>query len=167
MTRRVFGPSRGRRRRRLLAVPVLLVACAGLFWIGGAQAVHDTGAFELDGNATNNAVPGDDWDNVCHQVTHSDCSTTNDTTGATAVSWVSEPNTSASIFTVASKDPNDVSTWSWKDQGVACPIRTTCSTASRRGIRRGRATFCSSAPTGSTTAATPSRVSGSSRTRSR
>jgi hypothetical protein len=93
-----------------------------LFWIGGAAAVHDTGAFELDGNATNNpAVAGDDWDNVCHQVTGTDCSTSNNTSasgGATAVEWVSEPNPSASIFTGGgSKDPQDLNQWAWKDAG--------------------------------------------------
>ncbi|MDQ1604401.1 MAG: hypothetical protein QOE01_2246, partial [Actinomycetota bacterium] len=29
-----------------------------------AGAVHATGAFELDGNATNGGAAGDDWDNV-------------------------------------------------------------------------------------------------------
>jgi hypothetical protein len=119
MAERILGPTGTRRRRRFLAVPILLVACAALFWIVGAQAVHDTGAFELDGNATNNpAVLGDDWDNVCHQVTGTDCSTTNNTTGASAVDWVAEPNPSASIFTGGgSKDPQDLNQWAWKDAG--------------------------------------------------
>jgi hypothetical protein len=83
-----------------------------------AQAVHDTGIFELDGNATNGAPAGDDWDNVCHQVLGNDCSTSNNTTGATAVDWVAEPNGSASIFTGGgSKDPQDISNWAWKDAG--------------------------------------------------
>src|SRR5262252_1563759 len=88
-----------------------------------AFAVHDTGAFELDGNAVNNpAVPGDDWDNVCHQVTHADCSTANDTTGATAVDWVSEPNLNATIFTGGgSKDPQDINQWAWKDGAGGLP----------------------------------------------
>jgi hypothetical protein len=95
-----------------------MAACAALFWIGGAQAVHDTGAFELDGNATNNAAPGDDWDNVCHQVTGTDCSTSTNTTGASAVDWVAESNPNLSIFTGGgSKDPNDVNQWAWKDAG--------------------------------------------------
>jgi len=119
MTQRVLGPKGGWRRRRLLAVPILLVACAALFWIGGASAVHNTGNFELDGNATNNpAVPGDDWDNVCHQVLHTDCSTTSDTSSASAVSFVSEPNRSTSIFFGGgSKDPSDISAWQWKNEG--------------------------------------------------
>jgi hypothetical protein len=104
-----------------------------LFWIAGASAVHDTGAFELDGNATNDStVLGDDWDNVCHEVTGTDCSTSNNTTGAIAVSWTgdilnggtdpfaNDPN--ATIFTGGgSKDPQDVSNWAWKDGAGGLP----------------------------------------------
>jgi hypothetical protein len=87
-----------------------------------ALAVHDTGAFELDANAVNGPAPGDDWDNVCHQVTGTDCSTTSNTTCATAVDWVSEPNTNATIFTGGgSKDPQDVSNWAWKDGAGGLP----------------------------------------------
>ena len=39
------------RRRGGLVLPMLLVACVAMFWIAGAQAVHDDGFFELDGNA--------------------------------------------------------------------------------------------------------------------
>jgi hypothetical protein len=88
-----------------------------------ASAVHDTGAFQLDGNATTqNPPPGDDWDVVCHQVTGSDCSTTNNTNGASAVDWVSEPNPNASIFTGGgSKDPQDINNWAWKDGAGGLP----------------------------------------------
>ncbi|NYJ04580.1 hypothetical protein [Petropleomorpha daqingensis] len=90
--------------------------------IPAAHAVHDTGAFELDGDATNGATPGDDWDNVCHQVLGNDCSTTSNTTGATAVDWVAESNLNASIFTGGgSKDPQDVSSWNWKDGAGGLP----------------------------------------------
>ncbi len=116
--------SRLGRRRWLTAVIATLAAIAAVtaFGVGPAAAVHDTGAFELDGNATNNpAVAGDDWDNVCHQVIHSDCSTTSDTSalgGATAVDWVAEMNPSSSIFTGGgSKDPQDINQWAWKDAG--------------------------------------------------
>src|SRR5262249_54282490 len=122
MARRVLGSSGSRRRRGFLLGPILLVALAGLFWIGGAQAVHDTGAFELDGNAVNGAAPGDDWDNVCHQVLQADCSTTSNTNGATAVDWVSEPNTNTTIFTGGgSKDPQDINQWAWKDGAGGLP----------------------------------------------
>jgi len=105
--------------RSALVVIGTVIGLLGLYFIPAAQAVHDTGAFELDGNATNNpAVAGDDWDNVCHQVIGSDCSTTNNTTGATAVSFVTEANPNSSIFTGGgSKDPIDISSWAWKDAG--------------------------------------------------
>jgi hypothetical protein len=115
------GMSRRGRRRWWIAVIGSVSAAVAIttFGIGPASAVHDTGAFELDGNAVNDpAVTGDDWDNVCHQVTGSDCSTTNNTNGATAVDWVSEPNPSATIFTGGgSKDPQDINQWAWKDAG--------------------------------------------------
>jgi hypothetical protein len=97
----------------------LLVMTVG---IPMALAVHDTGAFELDGNAVNGTAPGDDWDNVCHQVTGTDCSTTSNTTGATAVDWVAEPNLNATIFTGGgSKDPQDINNWAWKDGAGGLP----------------------------------------------
>jgi hypothetical protein len=113
-----------RRRWFTAGIAVILASFAlTAFNAEPAFAVHDTGAFELDGNAVNNpAVPGDDWDNVCHQVTHSDCSTSNNTTGATAVDWVSEPNLNATIFTGGgSKDPQDINQWAWKDGAGGLP----------------------------------------------
>jgi hypothetical protein len=113
------------RQRRLAAVIAALLAAAAMvaFNVAPAAAVHDTGKFELDGNAVNNpAVAGDDWDNVCHQVLHTDCSTTSDTSGATAVDWVAEPNLNASIFTGGgSKDPQDINKWAWKDDAGGLP----------------------------------------------
>src|SRR5215212_5943428 len=84
-----------------------------------ALAVNNTGAFELDGNATNGALAGDDWDNVCHEVLGTDCSTSSNTSGATAVSWAAELDPSASIFTGGgSKDPEDPgNSWAWKNEG--------------------------------------------------
>jgi hypothetical protein len=101
-----------------------LVAAAAITVIDvePAAAVHDTGAFELDGNAVNGAAPGDDWDNVCHQVLGTDCSTSSNTSGATAVDWVAEPNLNASIFTGGgSKDPIDINQWAWKDGAGGLP----------------------------------------------
>jgi hypothetical protein len=114
----------GRRRLRWLIPAITAVTVASAVTIGTERvgAVHDTGAFELDGNAVNGPAPGDDWDNVCHQVTGSDCSTTSNTNGATAVDWVSEPNLNATIFTGGgSKDPQDVSQWAWKDGAGGLP----------------------------------------------
>jgi hypothetical protein len=114
---------RGKRTWKLLTACLAAVLVTGIA-MPAALAVHDTGAFELDGNATNGPAPGDDWDNVCHQVTGSDCSTTNDTTGATAVDWAAEPNVNTTIFTGGgSKDPNDVSQWAWNDGGGGLPAK--------------------------------------------
>src|SRR5690242_21173349 len=116
MARKVVGPTGSRRRRWLFLCMAIAAIATAVVFIPSAFAVHDTGAFELDGNATNSAAtPGDDWDNVCHQVTGADCSTTNNTNGASGVSWISEPNLNSSIFTGGgSKDPQDVSNWAWK-----------------------------------------------------
>jgi hypothetical protein len=123
-TRWLFGriPKGRTRLLAILAAFTVLAVYAAL----PAYAVHDTGIFQLDGDASSTTQPGspptpaatDDWDKVCHQVVGSDCSTTSNTTGATAVDWVSEPNPSASIFTGGgSKDPQDISNWAWKDAG--------------------------------------------------
>jgi hypothetical protein len=96
-----------------------------------AQAVHDTGIFQLDGDAqtsTNTAgtpAASDDWDKVCNQATGgglAGCGTTAVTSGATAVSWTAEPNVNSSIFTGGgSKDPNDINQWAWKDDAGGLP----------------------------------------------
>jgi hypothetical protein len=104
----------------------------GAFSASSAFAVHDTGRFELDGNATRTV--SDDWDEVCHKVTITDdltdnvnnipdeCATAADPNGATAVSWAAELDTNATIFTGGgSKDPEDVSAWAWKDGAGGLP----------------------------------------------
>jgi hypothetical protein len=107
------------RIRSLLGLLFSLTILA-VFIAPPATAVHDLGVFELEGNANNEAPPGDDWDNVCKQVTGSTatCGTATGTTGADATSWLSEPNRSSSIFTGGgSKDPENLSAWAWKDAG--------------------------------------------------
>jgi hypothetical protein len=120
MARKVMGPSGSRRRRWLFLACLVVTIGAAAAFIPGALAVHDTGAFELDGNATSQTT--DDWDRVCHEVTGSDCSTGSDTNGATAVSWASDGAPNATIFTGGgSKDPQDVSAWAWKDGSGGLP----------------------------------------------
>ena len=98
------------------------------FLVSSALAVHDTGTFQLDGDASTGTQPfgpkaKDDWDKVCHEVVEpkgpgTKCSTTENTSGATAVSWTAEPGLNETIFTGGgSKDPKDVSEWLWKDEG--------------------------------------------------
>lgn len=132
MARKVIGPTGSQRRRWLLLCTTIAAIAMAVVFIPSAFAVHDTGAFELDGNATNNAaVAGDDWDNVCHQVTITQdtsssiadqCASASDTTGAAGVSWIAEPNLNSSIFTGGgSKDPQNVSSWAWKDGAGGLP----------------------------------------------
>lgn len=121
----------GRRRSRLLLLSLALIAAMAVA-IPGALAVHDTGAFQLDGNAQTSVqspVPAnDDWDRVCREVLGFDCSTTDVTTGATAVSWSEDnllngtPSLDATIFTGGgSKDPIDIDQWAWKDGSGGLP----------------------------------------------
>ena len=59
MARRVLGAAGSKRRRRFLAAPILMVLAISLFWIAGAQAVHDE-VFQLDGDvvaSTTTTVP--------------------------------------------------------------------------------------------------------------
>src|SRR5262245_9934849 len=76
MTQKVLGPTGSPRRRWTLFVPLVVAFALGLMYIAGAQAVHDEGVFELEGNATasfdanNPRNPGsqpqggDDWVNI-------------------------------------------------------------------------------------------------------
>jgi hypothetical protein len=145
MATRILGPTGSKRRRRFLFVPILLVACTAMFYIAGAQGVHDLGVFQLDGDAVTNttAFPpaNDDWDKVCHQVTGTDCSTSSNTTGATAVAWSNDCNNAqptpatctatdptatsdraASTFTGGgSKDPQNINAWAWNDGSGGLP----------------------------------------------
>src|SRR4051812_703328 len=52
------------KRGRFLAWPLLMVACCALFFVAGAQAVHDDGVFELDGDAIS-ASSAEDWNKIC------------------------------------------------------------------------------------------------------
>jgi hypothetical protein len=102
-----------KRTKFLLGIGVIAALVIG--WQVAALAVHDTGKFELDGNADNNAAAGDDWANVF----------AGNTTGSAATSFESEPapdELQASIFTGGgSKDPIDISSWKWKDDAGGLP----------------------------------------------
>ena len=115
------------RARRLLVAPVLAAMLVALLVPYGALAVHDTGAFELEGNAVSDTSgPPDDWDRVCNQVTAgAQCASAGPTQaygGATAVGWTAEPSPNSSIFTGGgSKDPIDINQWAWKDESGGLP----------------------------------------------
>src|SRR5262249_25925114 len=114
--------------------PILLIACTALLYIAGAQAVHDTGTFELDGNAV--ATTTHDWDQVCFQVTNNvggNCGTSR-SAGETAPYWtadialvgskrvvfVTDKNATCNQDGV-SKDPQDTNQWAWKDGAGGIP----------------------------------------------
>jgi hypothetical protein len=119
---RILGPM-GTRLRRALPGATLFAMLASLVVTLPALAVHDTGRFQLDGDASS-STPGtppatDDWDMVCHQYAQpANCITSSNTTGSRSGVWTSEPNLSASIFTGGgSKDPQNINNWAWKDAG--------------------------------------------------
>jgi hypothetical protein len=139
MARRIVAyTSRWPRRWRVLFGLVIAVGTV-MYLMRPLQAVHDTGLFQLDGDAafgTNTAgtpTAINDWDNVCYTVATRPTAqgglglSANDAaakcgintgvaSSATAASWVEEPNPASTIFTGGgSKDPEDISKWLWKD----------------------------------------------------
>src|SRR2546428_13317135 len=109
MARKIVG-IRGNWRRRW-GLSLAIAASAGVAIL---VAVHDTGQFQLDGDASSSTQtvptpPGlDDWDKVCNEATGggtAGCGTTSVTSGATAVAWTTDnlmgngPSENATIFT--------------------------------------------------------------------
>ena len=128
MAQRFLGPTGSRRRRRMLIGPTLLMAAVALLLTAGAQAVHDVGVFELEGNAvTDHAGAGlpDDWDRICKAGTAGLPTPLCTSAGAanTAVLSFDVDAPGATIFTGAepggqSKDIDDISGWRWKSGSV-------------------------------------------------
>ena len=123
---KVAGPKGTWRRRWSIFLALVLAVGAGLI----VRAVHDTGAFELDGNAV--TTTSNDWDEVCYQETGNALCGTSTGAGATATAWTgdifqggSNPfavDTNATLFTGGgSKDPIDISQWAWKDGAGGLP----------------------------------------------
>lgn len=131
MARKVIGPTGSRRRRWLFLCTSAAAIAVAVLIIPSAFAVHDTGAFELDGNAT--AATTDDWDRACYQVAVNGGATAAAATaqcgasqglGAanTGAAWVNDGALNATIFTGGgSKDPSDISSWAWKTDTGGLP----------------------------------------------
>jgi len=127
MTTRILGPRTSRRRRRFLLGPIFLAALAALFLTAGAQAVHDTGKFQLDGNALtslpSSPPAAEDWDKVCPAVSppsrplsdpiHCLGGTTADDSVFIADLFVSGQD---DIFK-GGTDADDIGSWLWKNAG--------------------------------------------------
>src|SRR6266545_2440782 len=126
MISRVVYPKR--QGRRLITALATLSILAGVIVFGStALAMNNTGAFELDGNAVNApAIAGDDWDNVCHEVTAGGfdsngsatgalCTGAANTTGSNALSWIDSALDPVIFTGGGSKDPQDPQdSWLWK-----------------------------------------------------
>src|SRR5215211_628162 len=92
-------------------VPLLAVIAVVAVFVPGASAVHNLGLFELDGNAVEQAAPGDDWDTI-----RNNASTTAQTTQFITDLYDSNADT---IFTGgSSKDDLDISGWKCKAGGA-------------------------------------------------
>ena len=108
-------------RRRLLDLATLLVASQLALVAGPSAAVAalNAGVLELEGNATDDAAAGTDW-----SVVHAGQRATPETcpAGASACAWENDGAPNATIFTGGgSKDPQDVTSWRWKDQSGGLP----------------------------------------------
>ena len=147
MAKRMMGPKGSTRRRRFLFVPLLLAACIALFVVAGAQAVHDTTLFQLDGNALSTrhvrslsrAALRQGWTTGTTSVTRSTqlpvrprlltrtarppCRGARRRTRAARSSPAAAPRIRRTSRTGPGRTP------------AACRTRTTSSTASRRGTR--------------------------------
>src|SRR5215471_8363523 len=130
MARKVIGPSGSKRRHWLFLLCLVVTVGAAAAIIPGALAVHDTGSFELDGNAV--ATTSHDWDQVCFQVTNDARCGTTTSAGAESAAWTADGlngtadpfvnNQNATIFTGGgSKDPQDINQWAWKDGAGGLP----------------------------------------------
>src|SRR5438067_11316702 len=91
-------------KRRLFAALVAAVAVVAVYAVPDAFAVHDTGVFQLDGDASSSTQPAppypqavDDWAKVCHQygTNPAICGTTSNTTGSTAGLWTCDTSLNA------------------------------------------------------------------------
>jgi hypothetical protein len=125
LSRVVYKKQRGRRLATALAALVLVSGT--LVATNAVLAVNNTGAFELDGDATATNASGapDDADRVCYQdainagltaaQATARCTATSGTNGASAVQWI-DSSSELTIFTGGgSKDPQNPGTdWLWK-----------------------------------------------------
>jgi hypothetical protein len=110
MTERVLGPTGSPRRRWTLLLPLVAALAFGLFYIAGAQAVHDLDLFELDRNALDDSnVDGDDWDTLYAGGANTG-GNSDDFTGI--VSDIAAPGDQ--FQGGGSKDNNDLNQWLWK-----------------------------------------------------
>src|SRR5215213_9432568 len=118
MTTQILGEKRSPRRRWTLLLPLIAAFTLGMFYVAGAQAVHDDGFFQLDRNAftsdlSNAATPPGvhDWDQVYDSATYG-------SPGTTIKSFQTD-GANATIFTGGgSKDTLNIPSWKHTDGSV-------------------------------------------------
>ena len=111
MTAQLLGEKRSSRRRWTLLLPLIAAFTLGMFYVAGAQAVHDDTYFQLDRNAftsdlANAATPAGihDWDQVYDSVAYG-------SPGTTIKSFQTD-GTDATIFIGGgSKDTLNITSW--------------------------------------------------------
>ena len=99
-------------RRRLTFLAIFAAALSAVVFVAGAQAVHDNGPFQLDGDAlssTTTTAATEDWDAVCpasHAPGAASC------LGGTSASSSFFSDAGNRVFTGGgSKDDLDISSW--------------------------------------------------------
>jgi hypothetical protein len=131
MARKVIGRTGSKRRRWLFLCTAFAAIAMAVLFIPSAFAVHDTGSFQLDGDAQH-ATPagavGDDWDNICDKypstpagagidVCHPAPGVTQPgaTTAPEASTFITDAfNASSDNIFKGGTDDADISTWQWK-----------------------------------------------------
>lgn len=125
MTERVLGPTGSPRRRRTLLLPLVAAIALGLFYITGAQAVHDFGGlgdggvFELDNNATDDPTQagpppvnaGDDWATLMGGGPGNALGSADEQTAVPVVDPVNFSNDDT--FCGGTKENQDLADWKW------------------------------------------------------
>lgn len=91
-------------KKRLWSVVIPIIA---MVYPLTSFAVHDEDLFELDGNAAEDAVVGDDWETVNGGG--------GGTSLITSTGVLADPGLQTFFTTGKSKDTEDVSQWKWKD----------------------------------------------------
>jgi hypothetical protein len=110
-----------------MLLPLVAAFALGLFYIAGAQAVHDVSVFQLDGDAqvdVGDTQHAEDWDVIC-EANPSTCTIksgfeTGVVSTASASSHEADGGGSATIFTGGgSKDISGIQSgpWAWKNTG--------------------------------------------------
>ncbi len=127
MTQQILGPSGSPRRRWTVFVPLVAAFAFGLFYVAGAQAIHDHPdrliQMDRDGyTATNPTLGAEDWQNVCAPgatnppgVPGPGIGACTGNTTADSSSFVTELGQETIYTTGGSKDINSVTQWRHKN----------------------------------------------------